>query len=186
MKYGQAQKIVNITFKHIYCFGGMEKYEQYFKFCHMALDRYVFAWFRNDILPWINNKIKEEKEYKNINLPQDFSWSSKFADRGDPNSPLTYLWFQDNIRKYIDESSLFTNANGECLTPFQVEFYIWPEIIIKLSIQGAINNIEKNINNKMSHCYYELLVEMINEAQNEISRTKSAIVNKISQKEMQL
>ncbi len=42
-RYGHAQKIVNMTFKYLYCCSGAEK--QWFKDCHMPLDQYTLAWF---------------------------------------------------------------------------------------------------------------------------------------------
>lgn len=50
---GRAQKIVNMTFKYLYCVEGMRnKYKAHFKYCHMPLDSYTMAWIDDkDILP---------------------------------------------------------------------------------------------------------------------------------------
>lgn len=47
-KYGQAQKIVNMAFKYLYCCK-KEKTLDYFRFCHMALDTYTLNWYRREI-----------------------------------------------------------------------------------------------------------------------------------------
>ena len=43
LKYGQAQKIVNMAFKYLYCCKGID--EKYFEYCHMPLDKFTLLWF---------------------------------------------------------------------------------------------------------------------------------------------
>ena len=56
--YGKAQKIVNMTFKYLYCFDNAEKYAERFQPCHMAIDRYILNWVvdknisTNKLPPW--------------------------------------------------------------------------------------------------------------------------------------
>ena len=65
--FGKAQKVINMTFKYLYCFDDAEKYEDYFKFCHMPIDSYTLNWCyenglynKNDIENWSN---LDEKGY---------------------------------------------------------------------------------------------------------------------------
>lgn len=45
-RYGQAQKVVNMTFKYLYCCHGAEIYrDSKFNECHMPLDQFTLAWF---------------------------------------------------------------------------------------------------------------------------------------------
>lgn len=48
LKYGKAQKIVNMTFKYLFCFDDAKNYPPKFEVCHMPLDSYILKWY-NDI-----------------------------------------------------------------------------------------------------------------------------------------
>jgi hypothetical protein len=43
-RYGQAQKVVNMAFKYLYCCEGSDKYRDKFEYCHMPLDQFTLAW----------------------------------------------------------------------------------------------------------------------------------------------
>jgi len=45
LRYGQAQKIINMAMKYLYCCEGSEKFYAKFLPCHMPLDRYTLVWF---------------------------------------------------------------------------------------------------------------------------------------------
>ena len=48
MTFGQAQKIVNMAFKYLFCLAKDEKIRQKFDVCHMPLDGIMLEWiFRN-------------------------------------------------------------------------------------------------------------------------------------------
>lgn len=99
--YGKAQKIVNMTFKYLYCFDDAENYKELFEKCHMVIDSYIIKWYNNNVAKSENvNKIKKV-------------WSNLTYD--DYNS------IQDNIKKYISDNKYY----GE--TPFYAEFIIWQE-----------------------------------------------------------
>ena len=46
--YGKAQKILNMTFKGCYCLQGAEERKEYFEHCHMALDSFILAWYKEN------------------------------------------------------------------------------------------------------------------------------------------
>ena len=50
--YGIAQKIVNMTFKHLSCFNDAQTKADHFKYCHMALDSFTLKWFYSKVVPW--------------------------------------------------------------------------------------------------------------------------------------
>lgn len=84
--YGQAQKIVNMAFKYLYCCEDAEKRKDYFKYCHMALDTYTLNWYNRktgkNIKEWsklcekvykeIQSNIRENKEYNGTVLENEF------------------------------------------------------------------------------------------------------------------
>lgn len=43
-RYGQAQKVVNMAFKYLYCCEGADKYADKFRPCHMPFDQYTLLW----------------------------------------------------------------------------------------------------------------------------------------------
>lgn len=49
--YGKAQKIVNMSFKYLYCCDNAENYRDYFKYCHMPLDSFTLEWFKRERYP---------------------------------------------------------------------------------------------------------------------------------------
>ncbi|MEE0707043.1 MAG: hypothetical protein UCH28_11770 [Adlercreutzia sp.] len=44
--YGKAQKIVNMTFKYLYCFDDACEHDAWFEYCHMPIDSTVAAWWK--------------------------------------------------------------------------------------------------------------------------------------------
>lgn len=48
VKFGKAQKLLNMTMKYFYCAWGKEK-EEAFIYCHMPLDSYIIEWYRREI-----------------------------------------------------------------------------------------------------------------------------------------
>lgn len=62
--YGKAQKIINMTFKYLYCLNTTNIYEkEIFQKCHMPLDSFTLEWCRR----YLNDKPEE--------LNSDTSWS---------------------------------------------------------------------------------------------------------------
>lgn len=45
---GQKQKVINMTFKYLYCCNETRnEYKGYFKYCHMPLDSFTINWYNN-------------------------------------------------------------------------------------------------------------------------------------------
>lgn len=144
--YGKAQKIVNMTFKYLYCIPGTNKKEDYFTYCHVALDTFTLEWLyrkckttkrtiiRDNLVPWSNITNKEcKKNGKEI---------------------YSYEKLQEIFRELVTDPK--TDLN---LTPFQTEFYIWPQMRLTLacehlySLQSKENLSEfrnKSLNEKIS------------------------------------
>ena len=71
LKYGKAQKIVNMTFKYLFCFDDACNYAGKFDECHMPIDSYILKWY-NDWHP--NSKVTtvwselDDMEYHDIQI----------------------------------------------------------------------------------------------------------------------
>lgn len=117
LKYGKAQKIVNMMFKHLYCFNSEENWEDkwapYFQHCHITLDNFTLEWFERQVPP-----------HKRIE-----SWSNLDYD-GAVVETENYLFYLEKIRKFFQDK--------ENLTAFQAEFYIWPEIQLRLAAEAFL------------------------------------------------
>lgn len=47
LKYGKAQKIINMTFKYLFCFDDAENFGKKFDVCHMPIDSYILNWYND-------------------------------------------------------------------------------------------------------------------------------------------
>ena len=129
--YGNAQKFVNVLFKYLSCFEDAELYfEEKFKYCHMAIDRYTYNGYR---LPF----------YRNVAYPSIYGHSPKNLTAWSQLSKSEYLNIKNDIVKYISANpktyneylrichllSVFTQVpfldKDYVLTPFEAEFFIW-------------------------------------------------------------
>lgn len=61
-RYGNAQKMINILFKYLSCFGDYPKYADLFSYCHMPIDGYIVRALKNNgvVVPstpwnWLDN-----------------------------------------------------------------------------------------------------------------------------------
>ena len=115
--YGKAQKIVNMTFKYLYCCKDVCNFEKHFMFSHVPLDSFTLEWF---IRECENRKVLITKGYI-------ASWSS-IQECGDKNTQTynfnnkkyyTYFYYQELFREW------FLN-NGTNL--LESEFENWPKI----------------------------------------------------------
>ena len=125
LKYGKAQKIVNMTFKNIYCLRDAESKEDYFKYCHMPLDSLTLEWVYRKVKPTNGAK------YTRNNIP---AWSKLCYDSSKENaSILSYKSIQEDIRKHFENSTEWT--------PLTAEFVIWPQIQLELAAEGLFNQL---------------------------------------------
>lgn len=163
MKYGQAQKIVNMAYKYMYCIWyGKEEYKEYLKKCepcHMPLDSFSLEWIYRALIK-NNEKIQEYKYTDNkqpllgdgvftknekcIKKDAIGSWSSleyeaEFADK------CTYSFYNKLLQKTVDEYS------GECnvkISPLELDFYVWPRMQKILAAEAFIKAFGADIDEK--------------------------------------
>lgn len=124
--YGKAQKIVNMTFKYLYCYDNSSEYEDKFKFCHMPLDSFTLNWFWTVVVKkWNEGKARKGK----IKKSQIVAWSN--LEQGaeevvvDADVALSYNCIQKLIKDYLTEFGNNYNDNKTEDTVLEAEFYIW-------------------------------------------------------------
>lgn len=61
--YGIAQKVINLTFKYLYCHDEAKNYEDNFKDCHTVLDSYILKYYSIKDTSWTK---LSEKDYDDI------------------------------------------------------------------------------------------------------------------------
>ena len=142
--YGKAQKVVNMTFKHIYCLDGAYIKEDWFLPCHIALDSFTLEWFCRSVNGITKGCVDSWSTLQNsaknsADLPKRYAGMKMYTKtvekaNGKP-SETNYFYTYDEIvtriRNYFEGKHPF---KGLC--PLQAEFYIWPEIQLHLAAEA--------------------------------------------------
>lgn len=130
MTVGRAQKVINMTFKYLYCTAAYRgNVENIVDKLHMALDKYTLKWYKDNLVKYGQkgavpewSKIDDYQDYKNI-------------------KKAIFDYFPKKPPAYQD-------ANGKSLPPFLAEFIIWKKERI-LEDLGVFNKILNDLpNNK--------------------------------------
>lgn len=146
LKYGKAQKIVNMTFKNAYCLKHDEisecGFEKYFKHCHMPLDSITLEWFKRT-QTWLKDYCKKDHSKGSCDflckyLPE--SWSNIESDT-DSGNRYSYETIQKKIRDYLKEYAAENIATKYLndYTPLQAEFFVWKYMQLELAAEGVYN-----------------------------------------------
>ena len=180
VSYGKAQKIVNMTMKGIYCLKGADKYIEKFEPCHMALDSFTLEWLYRCCN---SEKYKKEGFAQDTNRKNIPAWSNmakktkQLIDKNTKNnqkySLLGYYDIQKKIASLVEKiQSEKKNDNPDFkITPFEIEFFVWPQMQITIAAEALYANITddkkriddfkaKNIEEK-----YKLLQDLLNNSQ---------------------
>lgn len=127
--YGKAQKIVNMTFKYLYCLDGADEdqYNNYFKYCHMPLDSYTLEWIK---------RVYKDENGKPLRAGKIPSWSNlEYSE--ELNDETSEFYSYNSFVSKID--AMFHDSNSApAVTPFQAEFVIWPQIQFKLAAEAFL------------------------------------------------
>ena len=121
--YGKAQKIVNMTFKYLYCCTNIDNFENHFKYCHMPLDSFTLEWCKRNIQEIEPNKIGSWSKMKDEK--SDTYKESKNIEK------YSYHYYVARIRDYVA-------INKIELTPLQLEFIIWPKMQLELATENYL------------------------------------------------
>ena len=137
--YGQAQKVVNMTFKYLYCLpDATTTYNEYFEYCHVALDSFTLEWIWRNFDPRSRNLNKYE------------AWSNINKDNYEDKNKTTRPGYDSIVSLYRAKipSSLYINC-----TPFQAEFIFWPEIQMHLATEAFYFALNDNMSNKQKETF---------------------------------
>lgn len=178
--YGKAQKVVNMTFKHIYCFSEGKK-RTWFQECHMALDFFTLEWFKRSIAQhgakyilgkvdnWSALQVSEEDEYIGKKDQRFYS----------------YHFLVAKIREFFDDHKPFGP-----LFPLEAEFIIWPEIQTRLSAENFIFQLdpdkysEKTEKRRVKDLAMEELIFQVEETISDYRKTAQRLTDTTEYKDM--
>ena len=161
--YGRAQKIINMTFKYLYCCNySQEIIQQRFQYCHMPLDSFTLEWFKREFkkndskIEWPNNWNKKQQftadkigywstlEYDKENDPKKDPYGYYTAD--DKKDYYSYRFYLVNIQNYVEgNKSIYKEKYGKALSPLELEFIEWPRIQLALAAEGFLFGLEGDL-----------------------------------------
>lgn len=131
--YGKAQKLLNMTFKNLYCTKYGER-EEYFEHCHMPLDSYTLEWTYRNVYPLATPRLTKEK------TPSWSNFNYKKCEELD-NDKYTYNHIEGLIDKYFKN---YRSEFNSTLTVLQAEFVIWKEIQLEMAAEGFYSQLLAN------------------------------------------
>lgn len=135
--YGKAQKIINMTFKYLYCFYHTKKeYEAHFNYCHMPLDSYTLEWFKRTTSMKLTIKKMESWSKVQTGISSD---SPELPASDEKNDKYTYEFYRNKIREIAD--------NKGC-SPLEIEFVAWPETQLILATEAYLFALNPGWDNK--------------------------------------
>ena len=134
IKYGQAQKVVNMAFKYLFCCEDASS-KPAFKYCHMPLDGLIMNWCKD----WC------KKEYGiSVNSDKD-AWSKLTEEKYTDITKAIFDKLKNGDVKYSigenDESNLSA-------IPLEAELVIWREEARKKTTKELLVQLEKCNKNK--------------------------------------
>lgn len=144
--YGQAQKIVNMAFKYLYCI--YYKYGNFndaqFTDCHMPIDSFSIEWFKRcfkyddfsnekEALKLEEKLFKKDKNGKLL-LKADLigAWSSMDSINNTQGEKYPYEFYRDKIKAYCKERD---NINS----PLELDFFVWSKMKKIMEAEAFIN-----------------------------------------------
>ena len=119
LKFGKAQKLINISFKHLYCFADSDSKAEHFKYCHIPIDSNVISWCNKNA---------------GIRKPQT-AWSNLSYD--------DYHKFQECLSMWLnsDANTEYRDSDGIPYSLLQLDFIAW--ISVPDTRKGIIDTWQK-------------------------------------------
>ena len=157
--YGRAQKVLNMTFKYLYCTASYQtEVEKIVEYLHMTLDSYTLRWYKDqivapikglragDISNWskmnesapkhqyidIQNRIRD---FLRIKPKYEYTIDTEIIGESDPTSDDTDSGAKKKNSKTI-EVSLAVSKH-----PFFAEFVIWLGEIIRAKMEALFSGL---------------------------------------------
>ena len=123
MTFGQAQKIVNMAFKYLYCLAE-DSIKDKFNCCHMPLDGIMLEWISENCEDVERSKIgkwsKLEKGSEN--------------EKEDKNGLYTYAFYKNVICEYCENFKIY---------PLQLDFENWVSMSQKIAAREYLKNFNE-------------------------------------------
>ena len=161
MTYGRAQKVLNMTFKYLYCTSAYKAHvEKIIPFLHMTLDGYTLRWYKEVVIKYFNDNRTHGTTKLKVGDVSDWS---KMNESGKHQ----YIDIQKRIREYLRiaisyQYSINTAIIGEETQsdqknniinidipfdpmrkhPFFAEFIVWEGEIVR----SKVDNLFKGLN----------------------------------------
>ena len=130
IKYGQAQKVVNMAFKYLFCCEDASS-KPAFKYCHMPLDGLIMNWCKKEL------KIS-------VNSDKD-AWSKLTEEK---YTDITKAIF-DKLKNDDVQYSIGENDESKLsVIPLEAELVIWREEARKKTTKELLVQLEKCNKNK--------------------------------------
>ena len=126
--YGQAQKVINMALKYLFCMEDAEQYDL-FKQCHMPLDSFTLSWYHK----------AAKKAGKKPPITREHKWSRLNAEN--------YSAVQTMIGSILDSNCTIMIDGEEIVLPKEplwAECIIWPEEILLAAGNGFMSAINKD------------------------------------------
>lgn len=157
--YGRAQKVLNMTFKYLYCTASYQaEVEKIVEYLHMTLDSYTLRWYKDaivittpglnagDISNWskmnesapkhqyidIQNRIRDFLRIKPI---YEYTIDTEIIGESDPTSDDT----DSGAKKKKSKKILVSLSAHE--HPFYAEFVIWQGEIIRAKMESLLSGL---------------------------------------------
>ena len=135
---GRALKVVNMAFKYLSCISN--DYDGVRQFCHMTLDGYTLAWYKDCVMPWAKKNKRQD-----VSKVMEWSKIDKYED---------YKLMQDNIRAFLSEGAAYSVKIGAANTryialpslPFEAEFIVWEGEIVRGKYMSLTKELDKYAN----------------------------------------
>ena len=147
ISYGKAQKVVNMTFKYLFCWDANQKFGNIYPLCHIPIDSFILRWC---------NKLETIKTRVSTSIANidEISWSN--LDYKD------YYNIQKAVKEYLesDENTILPKER------IFAEFYIWPNIMVYDCVNNFKNTIYKN--NQIVHSLSDKLIDELSKIQKDI------------------
>lgn len=161
MTYGRAQKVLNMTFKYLYCTVPYKAdVVKIIPFLHMTLDGYTLRWYKEIVVKYINANLQKGGAKLKVGDVSDWSKMNEIGKH-------QYIEIQNRIRNYlhstsnyqytintsiIDESIEEPTQNGNKIkvivpfdpqrkNPFFAEFIIWEGEIVRAKIDNLLKGL---------------------------------------------
>lgn len=161
VSYGQAQKIVNMAFKYLYCCKLDDKMRERFKACHMPLDSFSLEWFKRcfkeedffdkDYFTKLPDKLFKKVDGEKLLLKAESigSWSSiKTLSENETEEIIRYPYefYRDVIKKYCEEYN--EKEVKREIYPLQLDFIVWPKMQKIMAAEAFIKTMEESEDEK--------------------------------------